>query len=280
MQKLKTSKCEHDDVTIRIGLSSIFNDMRFYPKKFKEASTVLENSRFTNRGSVVFFDDLEETLEYQTLLTPENIKEIDHIVRFGTIDDIGSIFDKYIQLSKESQINDTEFQLFIVASANLMMNYAFSLGVGLQDHFKNGFITELLHFLSPAEILEYTKKEIIKLRKSVIKETNTKIMEVTDQVISYIDLNYKNNNMSLDKVSQKFNVSVSYLSSLLKKEKGISFNKYLVQVRIDKAKELLRYSDLKVVEVAKKVGYNDVYYFSHSFKKNTKMSPKEYREQV
>ena len=118
----------------------------------------------------------------------------------------------------------------------------------------------------------------MKLRRSSIDKANTRIAEMADRVIEYIDSKYTDSSINLDAVADKFNISVSYLSSILKKEKGINFSKYLITVRINRAKELLKFTDLKVVEVAREVGYNDVYYFSHSFKKNTKMSPKEYRE--
>ena len=46
---------------------------------------------------------------------------------------------------------------------------------------------------------------------------------------------------------------------------------------MEKAKELLKFSTVKIYEIATLVGYNDVYYFSYSFKKYTTFSPKEYR---
>ncbi len=49
--------------------------------------------------------------------------------------------------------------------------------------------------------------------------------------------------------------------------------------RIDKASELLMNTPLKIYEIAEKVGYNDVYYFSHSFKKQTGLTPKEFRHE-
>jgi two-component system, response regulator YesN len=73
------------------------------------------------------------------------------------------------------------------------------------------------------------------------------------------------------------NISVSYLSMLLKKQKGVTFNKELIKYRMEKAKELLRFSQEKIVNIAKMVGYNEVYYFSHSFKKYEGVSPKEFR---
>jgi two-component system response regulator YesN len=81
----------------------------------------------------------------------------------------------------------------------------------------------------------------------------------------------------MDVVCDALGISISYLSTLFKKMLDTSFNKYLVKIRIEKAQELLRFSPQKIYEIAQSVGYNDVYYFSYSFKKYTGVSPKEYR---
>ena len=104
-----------------------------------------------------------------------------------------------------------------------------------------------------------------------------KTEKLIEDAIKYIEENYSDPSISLESVSEYLNISVSYLSMLLSKLKGISFNKYLVKVRMEKAKELLKFTLEKVVNVATLCGYNEVYYFSHSFKKYTGMSPKEFR---
>jgi two-component system response regulator YesN len=72
----------------------------------------------------------------------------------------------------------------------------------------------------------------------------------------------------------------SYLSDLFKKETGSSFSSYLSNVRIDQSKDLLRQVDLKTQDIAEMVGYNNSRYFIKVFKKNTGMTPSEYRERI
>jgi two-component system response regulator YesN len=64
---------------------------------------------------------------------------------------------------------------------------------------------------------------------------------------------------------------------IFKKEANETFLKYLVSVRLDAAKELLVNSDTQTAEIAERVGYPDINYFSFFFKKNVGMSPREYR---
>ena len=78
-------------------------------------------------------------------------------------------------------------------------------------------------------------------------------------------------------VAQVVNMSESYFSHVFKKESGQSFTNYVNHVRMNKAKELLKNSDLKINEIAAMVGLENANYFSTLFKKITGKSPNQYR---
>lgn len=89
---------------------------------------------------------------------------------------------------------------------------------------------------------------------------------------------YQDPLFSLDAACDALGVSASYISLLLKRHLGTNFTAYLTAARMEKAKDLLRFSDSLILEIAEKCGYRDVYYFSHIFKKYAGESPKKYRE--
>lgn len=84
--------------------------------------------------------------------------------------------------------------------------------------------------------------------------------------------------ITLEDVCSAAGFSVSYFSKLFKQETGEGFSRYLSRVRIDKAKELLRDTDLPVAAVCESVGYSDLKHFSGTFKKMTSLSPGQYRK--
>ena len=59
---------------------------------------------------------------------------------------------------------------------------------------------------------------------------------------------------------------------------GTTVNRYIIEFRINKAKELLHQKDLKLVEIAEKLGFNDANYFAKTFKKITGITPTQYKE--
>ena len=92
----------------------------------------------------------------------------------------------------------------------------------------------------------------------------------------YIEEHYMEN-ITLEDLGAYLGFNPSYFSTLFKKETGTSFVEYLVKVRMEKTKELLRETDLTIQDICFMVGYNDVRYFRKLFTRTTGLSPKEYR---
>ncbi|MDD2457361.1 MAG: response regulator [Eubacteriales bacterium] len=96
---------------------------------------------------------------------------------------------------------------------------------------------------------------------------------------TYIKDHYADNQLSLMAVSNHANVSLSYFSQIFKEETGKTFVEFLTEVRMDKAKELLRSTDRMLYDIAEQVGYENPAYFTVAFKKQVGLSPRDYRKQ-
>lgn len=93
----------------------------------------------------------------------------------------------------------------------------------------------------------------------------------------FIEKSYADEELGLNQVAEHISVSPCYLSILFKRETDETFVEYLTRIRMDKAKDLLRTTDLKAYQIASMVGYNDPHYFSLCFKKHTGLSPTQYK---
>ncbi|MGT2749565.1 response regulator transcription factor [Streptococcus orisasini] len=83
---------------------------------------------------------------------------------------------------------------------------------------------------------------------------------------------------SLKNLAQELGFSPNYLSVLIKKDLGMSFQDYLIRERMKKAKLLLLTTDLRVYEIAEQVGFEDMNYFSQRFKQVVGMTPRQYKK--
>lgn len=96
------------------------------------------------------------------------------------------------------------------------------------------------------------------------------------QVIDYLHIHY-NKSVQLKDLSQELFTSKSTLCKTFKECTGTTITKYIQERRITSAKELLKSTDRKVIDIAKDVGYKDLKHFNYIFKKFTGKSPSKYR---
>ncbi len=100
---------------------------------------------------------------------------------------------------------------------------------------------------------------------------------VTEQALRYMEDHYEEP-ITLDGLAQMFNYSTKNFAKLFKKQTGCSPIDYLIQTRMDKARNLLKHTELLIYEVAKAVGYSDQLYFARIFKKHCGCSPVQYKD--
>lgn len=84
--------------------------------------------------------------------------------------------------------------------------------------------------------------------------------------------------LSLDILAEKVYLTPHYLSSIFIQEKGIGINKYIKNVRMEKARELLRETNMKISDISEQVGYSSLSYFCRSFRNEYGVTPDQYRK--
>lgn len=105
-----------------------------------------------------------------------------------------------------------------------------------------------------------------------VDKTKKLVASITNYITKHIS-----EPLTLTDISEYVNYNSSYVSRLFKQGMGISFSEYLNQVRMEKAKELLKSTNETIETIAKKVGFYNPKYFHFVFKKAVNMSPRDYR---
>ena len=95
---------------------------------------------------------------------------------------------------------------------------------------------------------------------------------------AFIAEKFNDSNLTLHDVASHVALSNNHFCTVFSQEMGVTFTEYLTSVRIARAKELLSATQMRTGDVAYAVGYNDPHYFSYLFKKNTGLSPRDYRK--
>lgn len=97
-----------------------------------------------------------------------------------------------------------------------------------------------------------------------------------NEILEYVNANYEKP-LGLEDCARQFYISPNYLSRMFKKYTGASFITYLNDLRIKRAVELLKDTDMSIKEIAEKVGYNNLNYFYKNFKAVTGITPKTFK---
>lgn len=122
------------------------------------------------------------------------------------------------------------------------------------------------------------KEKILEIREEIDRSQNNSTGKISRKAKKYIEEHYADENLNLCEVAHHVNLSVSYFSVIFKREEGESFSEYLTRLRLEKAQELLLFSDYRSYEIAIMVGYANATYFSTMFKRKYGVSPTDFRK--
>ncbi len=207
---------------------------------------------------------------------------LENYLKFGALRDYDQYYFTNIQpVSEESLRSDLIKNYLLVDVVLTITQFISNLG-GMADKIipEINDIENLLENVTDInQMNDVLKKFVISaliFRDSKVNHERSKLIQ---KAKSFIDTNFNDPSLKMNQVAEKFNISPGHFSTVFSQEIGETFRDYLTNLRINRAKELLRSTDLKSSEIALQVGYNDPHYFSTIFKKNTGLPPQRFRAQ-
>ncbi len=153
----------------------------------------------------------------------------------------------------------------------------------IQQALRSGVTDFLLKPIEEDDLKVCLEKWLEKRKGQVEENVNKALIEdkypssTIDQVLAYISKTPLNQVTLLD-AAKCVHLNPSYLSQLFKQQLNTKFVDYLTELRIQEGKRLLLTTTLKMSEIAERVGYSEIAYFSNTFKKITGTSPSEFRK--
>ena len=299
IDKVKDIIGKYEDIDYFIGVGGTVNRLSGIPKTYYEASKALANRFLINIGdekvaytirdegeadqTVVLEDGDTERgrLNIEPVIDSESPhKAIESFLRTGTLAEAEPLLDSIFYALGEQNINSLIFLNYLTMDIYLAMaRFMKEIGADSEKTDREyGDINDLLGgSRSPEEIKSYLKRYLVKVIEIRDSTSAKKYSRLLSNAISYIDENYANEDISLNKVASNVNISPNHFSTIFSQEMGKTFIEYLIGKRMDKAKELLMTTDKRSSEIAYEVGYKDPHYFSYTFKKTQGMTTKEFR---
>lgn len=267
-------------VSFTLGVSMPLSQPVHVPEAYKQAVQAVERGFFQGLGAIYSYTPLLELRTVQTAVYFKTLK--DTLKRYAS--------DGYRHKAEDSLHEIAGRWMYGQSTAREVIRQAHEL-------------LYLFHVLSPENIQPvdrlYTlnmletamevKEWILGIFAELWSEKSTGQAEasfgenrihqrVVAKAIEYMQSNYAEA-ISLHDVAKRVNMSKNYFSEVFKKVTGQNFVDYLIQLRLNRSKDLLQDPAFKVYEVADMSGFSDVKYFSKLFKKFMQISPTDYREE-
>jgi two-component system response regulator YesN len=230
-------------------------------------------------NKVIYIEDLEPHTADNVVFDEDKEQLLISSIKFGSEKDVVNAVKVVFSDSISTKASLKDYQLYfteILASISKLAR-VFQMDLGEMSDLSSNLYAELFKFNTLNEIREWFESICIKLKAHISGKMQNKTKIMLDKAKDYIQHNYYDDTLSIQKLADYLHISACYLSMIFKKEANETFLKYLVNIRLEAAKEYLRNSALSTSDIAEKVGYPDINYFSFFFKKNIGISPREYR---
>ncbi|MCS7462596.1 helix-turn-helix domain-containing protein [Paenibacillus doosanensis] len=264
---------------VTITLSKATTQIRKIPLLFEEAKLALSYRNFGNENQIIDLDAFSRTEEEQPFQYPFSLeRDIIQAMRMGQESEAESHIRAFMETLAADGVKEMDVQQGVMNLLGSLEHAMMQSGMNPNQLFKSANMFEQLGQLREPEQIEkwFVHKVIGPFIAAMESRADFQLKKMIEQAMLYIQAHYMND-ISLDSCAEHCGTNAFVLSRTFKQVSGKNFIDYLTDLRMEKAKEMLRNSDLKINEVSERVGYQHSY-FNRIFKKYEGVTPSQYRD--
>lgn len=269
-----------DRTEFTIGLGIAVEDIKQLSDSLKTAEWAIYQRLIDGTGKLLKSTEIHKTSENRDALMANLTKSMEKPLEVLNSKDVIAAIDSLKErVLNQSNISGQEIFYLVVDACKIyiMLFRKYQFNIDNAECFYNTFYLNADLCGSVSGLFAYLSKVISESMGIIIedkKQADRKPICIAKQ---YIQQNYMKP-ITLKNVSSFVGFNDSYFCYLFKKESGKNFLEYLSEVRMNKAKELLKETNLCISNICEMVGYTDLKYFRKNFKRYTGLRPNEYRK--
>lgn len=279
LEEIRQSIFKYLKLSITIGVGTICEDTSGLSLSYKNAIAALDYRIILGNNRLIFIGDIEPKRENEIIFDKLKERQLENCIKTGTKEEIYSTVEDIFRIIEASRASIEYYQIYLIQVITTIIKIAKDSNVDIKDIFGDGFnfFIELYKFNTLTEVKKWIKKISMKISEYVIKGREDLSKILVNSAKEYIDEKYQDSELNINTICNHLHISQAYFSYIFKKDTQTTFVTYLTHMRMTKAKELLRNTNMKTFLIAEKVGFSESNYFSYCFKKNLGQSPSEYR---
>lgn len=248
-------------------------------QSLKEAQLALQYRLFQDAAKVLFYEDMIRIERNPVFMYPKEIEgEMIEYLWNGALPQAEASLYEFSRRIRVSESYNIIFQCYHILLSAIVQSME-ERGPGIQELLGGNLFDQLKENQTSEEMHDWFIGVLFSLYQEISHDLRTRSSRlIVQRVCSHITSEPEGTH-SLAECAELVHVSPSYLSRLFKKETGMSFIEYIMNNKIQKAKQLLKDTDHTVMEIAELVGYSERN-LNRAFQRHMQMSPRQYRLSV
>lgn len=266
--------------TLTVGISPIARSLLDLERCFLQARDSVRLKFQLGKGQVILAED-RRLPEVRTGYDPNRmLQEIRRALLSPDPGDVDAFVDRLTGTSGEAP-SESYTRFVCTSSLSFAQLVLLELNGTLEDALgdESGLYERTFRLETAQDIASCLKETLRAIQRHIGLRNGVRNQKIIEKIEEIVREKHASD-LTIADVAHEIYLSPSYTGYLYKQETGRSFTEYLTRVRVEKAKELLRDTRLKIFEVAERVGFTNKSYFCSLFKEKTGLTPKEYRESL
>lgn len=283
LQEVRYGLQNYLKLQVTIAMGTIVDQIGQMPLSYRQAKLALRNQMIHGTGQIYDYESLQkQSVERGFLLTDEDESKLVYWLNDYNATALQSWIELRIQsLAQSSSATYMQLEWLCVDLYLLFRKYL--LANTSETEWIIGEMDDLLQWLQKLSAWQDAVNQMQRIAANIVgylsQNHPVSNKDLMGEVKLYIETHFAST-ITLQSISERFYIHPNYFSRRFKEKHGQTFVDYLTAIRMKKAMDWIRETDLQVQQIANKVGFEDASYFTSVFRKFYGLTPKQYREQI
>lgn len=276
-ERLKTILTNRFNCYVCVGIGNDYSKISDIRISYHEACDALNYKIVVGKNEIISYNDINFNKK-QSYFQNEHAEMLGFYLKSGLKDKANELIDEIYS----DIVNIDSIRVIAANIISIILNVITELDINITDMFKQGASPyDAIFKIDTLPEMKAHLNSLVQITSGTINKINTsRVSKVVKQVQEYIQENYIKTDLSQSNTAKVFYLNPSYLSRIFKKEIGQSFVEYLTKIRMEKAIEYLKETDMKAYQISEKIGIADPNYFCICFKKYSGMSVSDFKNKL
>ena len=242
-------------------------------KAYLEADTAFDSHLLLDNSNIIRFSEAVQK-EYTNMLPDNYLYRLRYAIQSSDKKGVAAVVEDICNQMSGEKASLYAFRVLYNDIIHVLLSEWRGDKNELNDFYNVFTLSKCLNMQDFYELLCEACDVIIDKRSGIVVKNS----DMVEQAVAYMQAHFSDSELTMNALAKHLGISSVTLSIEFKNEMDVSPSDYLANIRMEKAKELLRSTNMLVKDVSPSVGYEDAHAFMRRFKKYTGMTPGQYRE--